>query len=911
MRNELTVFRRRAAVAVFIGSMCLCGAAQAQGPGFAAGHGGDRQRRRNPEARQRAVAKLAQAERERRAAAEVIARRRGLPIRGKYPGGGGFELAGFEGDMPLYRTTLNVNAGISTGANLLWPLPYGVTGAGFTVGVWDQAAIRTTHQEFGGRATVRDGVVELSAHATHVAGTIGAAGVDAAAKGMAPAAYVDCYDWNDYMSEMRSRGASYPGESGMIYISNHSYGYNVGWVDTGTPKYTWYGSGWTAAGYEDDFGKYNKIALDTDSLAYSLPYYLIFWAAGNDRANNPANSNSVALFPGGTEVSYDAALHPPGDGVYKNGFDTISYNGVAKNVLTVGAVSDAVSGGVRAPNLITSTLSFSSWGPTDDGRVKPDLVANGYKLKSTSPSADNDYASMSGTSMASPNAAGTAQLLVSYLATLFANTAMRASTLKALLIHTADDLGNPGPDYKFGWGLVNAKAAADLLAAYHTNAIARGIVEDRVTSTRKSVDIPFTWDGVSPIRATLCWTDPAGSYTTAHDSRVVRLVNNLDLRIIAPDSSVHQPWVMPFVGDWSVASCDYNATTGSNYTDNVEQVLIATPGVDGVYVARVTYAGTLTNEEQAFSLVISGGMAGGAAAPPTIVTSSPQSGSGTQHLTVVGDNLMFGADVFLRRFGQPNVKGASVEVQGDLLLADFNTTGMAEGWWHMTVANPDGRRAALYNAFVVGTWALWTEDFETADIAAKGWTVDVASGTNQWWLSTVKSVSPNRSMFSPGPDSTYDVALVSPPIPVPAAGNNFSLSFWHDYSFASNDGGVLEFSIDGGGWFDVTTAGSGTEFTQNGYDGSVSGTGQPNNRNPLVQLLGTRSAWTGGSGGFKQTVVAITDTAKYAGKSLRVRWRLGTNNDGMGDEGWYVDDIVFSGVGDPPDMTKGSIFSVH
>ncbi|NLC80757.1 MAG: S8 family serine peptidase, partial [Lentisphaerae bacterium] len=529
---------------------------------------------------------MASAERERRAAAEIIARRRGLPIRGKYPGGGGFELAGFEGDTPLYRTTLNRNAGISTAANLLWPLPYGVTGAGGTVGVWDEAAVRTTHQEFGGRVAVKDGVVELSAHSTHVAGTVGAAGADAAAKGMAPEAYVDCYDWNYDLSEMTSRGATYPGEPGMIYLSNHSYGYNAGWVYTETPAYTWYGSGTTAAGYEDDFGKYNDAAQEIDELAFGLPYYLMFWAAGNDRANNPANGSSVALSPGGVSVTYDSALHPAGDENYKGGFDTISYNALAKNVVTVGSVRDAVNNGLRSLSGATME-AYSSWGPADDGRIKPDLVANGYSLYSAVTNADNKYAYSSGTSMATPNAAGTAHLLTSHLAALFTNTAMRASTLKALLIHTADDLGNPGPDYRFGWGLVNARAAADLLAAYRTNAAARGVVEDRVTTARQSVDVPFVWDGAGPIRATLCWTDPAGGATTAHDSRDVRLVHNLDLRIIGPDSGVYQPWVMPFVGDWSVAACDYYATTGSNRTDNVEQVLIAAPGMAGTYTARV------------------------------------------------------------------------------------------------------------------------------------------------------------------------------------------------------------------------------------------------------------------------------------------------------------------------------------
>ena len=116
---------------------------------------------------------------------------------------------------------------------------------------------------------------------------------------------------------------------------------------------------------------------------------------------------------------------------------------------------------------------YSSWGPTDDGRIKPDLVANGYSLYSSYSSGTASYAYSSGTSMAAPNATGTAQLLLSLYTSMKPGEYMRASTLKGLLIHTADDLGTAGPDYKFGWGLVNAKAAADLICTAATNPASR------------------------------------------------------------------------------------------------------------------------------------------------------------------------------------------------------------------------------------------------------------------------------------------------------------------------------------------------------------------------------------------------------------------------------------------------------
>jgi hypothetical protein len=147
--------------------------------------------------------------------------------------------------------------------------------------------------------------------------------------------------------------------------------------------------------------------------------------------------------------------------------------------------------------------------------------------------------------------------------------------------------------------------------------------------------------------------------------------------------------------------------------------------------------------------------------------------------------------------------------------------------------------------------------------------------------------------------------VVSATIAVPANGSGFRLSFSHDYVFTTGDGGVLEFSLDGGDWYDAVGSGSGASFTANGYTSTIATTGQSSS-NPLTG----RSAWGGSSGGFKQVVVSLSDTAKYAGKGLRVRWRLGTNNS-TASTGWYIDDVVFSGAGDPSDMTKPTVFSVR
>jgi hypothetical protein len=99
----------------------------------------------------------------------------------------------------------------------------------------------------------RDGAGVVHDHSTHVVGTICAAGIDSLAKGMAPAVLVDSYDWNDDQGEMTMRGAAYPGEADKIKVSNHSYGMVAGWGYSGNPKFTWYGTGFTASAIEDDF----------------------------------------------------------------------------------------------------------------------------------------------------------------------------------------------------------------------------------------------------------------------------------------------------------------------------------------------------------------------------------------------------------------------------------------------------------------------------------------------------------------------------------------------------------------------------------------------------------------------------------------------------------------------------------
>jgi hypothetical protein len=520
------------------------------------------------------------------------------------------ELIEIRDGRPIYYSTDNENAAISTAANQVRTTsPYNVNGAGVTVGIWDGGSVRSSHQELSGRITLKDSSSAISDHSTHVAGTIGASGVQSLAKGMAPSIHIDSYDFSDDEAEMTSVAAATVGESSKLYLSNHSYGASTGWIygdllGLGANKWYWLATNGSITSQDADplFGQYSSGAKQWDDIVYNAPYYLPFKSSGNDR-NDDLSSGQQFIYNTGTWSSqnwvygyYNSSIHPGGDGSYKNGFDNISTSGNAKNIITVGAVNDAVSGGNRLLANAGMT-TFSSWGPADDGRIKPDVVANGYNLYSCIGTGDSTYDSMSGTSMSSPNACGSAALLVDLFDNYFPGLAMRASTLKGLIIHTADDLGRAGPDYEYGWGLMNTKDAADLLTDLK-NGNSHRLTEQKLDSTKLSHTVSLTSDGSSSVHITVCWTDPSGTAMTVLDSRSPILVNDLDLKITGPGGTYY-PYKLSYSSPSSLA------TTGENNIDNVEQVYIASPSA-GTYTVTVDYDGSLQNNEQWFSMLISG-----------------------------------------------------------------------------------------------------------------------------------------------------------------------------------------------------------------------------------------------------------------------------------------------------------------
>jgi hypothetical protein len=433
---------------------------------------------------------------------------------------------------------------------------------------------------------------------------------------MAPSVLIDCYEWNNDLAEMTSRAMSYPNEPGKIQASNHSYTIICGWEMgrfSGSYAPHWFGTyqrkDWRESDY---FGQYDSEVAQWDQLCYNAPYYLPVKASGNDRsgANNNAPADGTRFYyykVRGPNIQwwsklYDSATDPCDDGWDNGGFDTIALIGVAKNILTVGGVYDAVSGGVGDTSQAAMT-SFAGWGPTDDGRIKPDVVTNATGLYSSIANTDTSYDTYTGTSMAAPGAVGAAMLLVEHYGELFPGQAMRSSTLKALIIHTADDLGSPGPDYKFGWGLMNTHAAAEQITDHYDFPDANMIVEGLLDDVNAVAVHTFESGTGTPIKVTLCWTDPPAAALEELDHPTPRLLNDLDLRLTDPNgSTTYYPFVL------NPASPNDPATTGDNTLDNVEQVIILSPNVPGNYTAEVTYKAALTNGHQYYSLIVSGSL---------------------------------------------------------------------------------------------------------------------------------------------------------------------------------------------------------------------------------------------------------------------------------------------------------------
>ena len=506
----------------------------------------------------------------------IEAQRRNLPLQVVLDDGGFAELQRFtpEGN-PIYYRTWNVDAARSTRTDHLnngGSLGLNLNGQNMIGYVWDGGHARVSHQEYDGaggsnRVTVEDAATEggtqLNFHAAHVTGTVMASGVQANAKGMAPHARVRGYMWNNDIAEATSAAGN-----GML-LSNHSYGFRSDLVP------------------DQYFGAYIQESRDWDEVMHNAPFYLMVVAAGND-GNTNFNGNPL----GGNSA-----------------YDKLTGHSTSKNNLVVANAQDANidSNG----NLISVSInSSSSEGPTDDLRIKPDITGNGTGVYSTYQNSNTAYNSITGTSMASPNVMGSLLLLQQHYNNINGNF-MRSASLKGLALHTADDAGPSGPDAVYGWGLLNAKRAAETITSNGSGSI----IDERTLNSGETYSITVQSDGVNDLLASISWTDVPGTATSATNSSISRLVNDLDIRV-TKNSSTFSPY--------RLTSITTNGT-GDNDVDPYERVDVG--NASGSYTISVTHKGSLSGGSQAFTLIVTGATSGGggdtqAPSNPTNLTAS-------------------------------------------------------------------------------------------------------------------------------------------------------------------------------------------------------------------------------------------------------------------------------------------------
>jgi hypothetical protein len=377
---------------------------------------------------------------------------------------------------------------------------FAIEGAGARVAVVDDPV--ATHPEFGTRLKLMQTSAGL-VHGTHVAGTIAAAGTtDIRLRGMAPAAQIISFGSQTIAGGIAANLNAKQREQ--ADISNNSWGALV----------------LESLNNCNSYGNYAAFDREVDTIVYQEKYPLVF-AAGNDRNQETCLVSARAGF-------YSSP--PPSS---------------AKNLITVGAV-----------DIGNAISQFSSFGPTRDGRLKPDVVALGVDVLSTS--TRNSVATLSGTSMSAPAVTGLSALLIDRFRSKHGR-APAPELLRAFLLNTANDLGNPGPDYSYGYGIPDGVKAVKAIDEDHwrTGAISSG--------ETKEFDLELP-GGQPTLRVMLAWTDPPAPL-----GRTRQLMNDLDLKLVGPEGQTVQPMILDPLRP------EMDARSGENVLDNVEQVVVQVP----------------------------------------------------------------------------------------------------------------------------------------------------------------------------------------------------------------------------------------------------------------------------------------------------------------------------------------------
>lgn len=367
------------------------------------------------------------------------------------------------------------------------------------------------HIDFQGRVDVSTAGPSQGDHGDHVAGTIMGAGNLEPRNRGQAVAAFNFYQ--NYPNNINQAPANYANPARRVRVTSSSYsdGSNAG---------------------------YTSFARSLDQQMRQLPFLIHVFSSGN---------------AGTSDFGYGAGA---GWGNITGG------QKMGKNVLTVGNVDyrDALA-------------SSSSRGPATDGRIKPEVCAVGTNVTSTY--GGNTYATISGTSMACPGVAGVTAQLVGAYRSLNAGAEAPGALLKAVLMNTAEDLGNPGPDFRFGYGRINGLRAVRVLEG-------RTYFRDTLTQGQTRTFVVPAATGKKQLRVMLHWND----YEGAANARPA-LVNNLDLLGTAAGTSTPiQPWILDHRP--TVAQLNTAAVRGRDSINNTEQITIDNPSAAGGYSFTVS-----------------------------------------------------------------------------------------------------------------------------------------------------------------------------------------------------------------------------------------------------------------------------------------------------------------------------------
>ncbi|MHC4089699.1 MAG: S8 family serine peptidase, partial [Planctomycetota bacterium] len=680
-------------------------------------------------------------------------------------------------------SAVNDSNRVVTEANIVQAAPYGLDGSGVTVLVYDGGYALASHADFGGRLTVRDSS-GLSDHSTHVAGTIGGSGAASGGtyQGMAPGVI------------MQSYGFQYDGSGIFLYSnpgdieSDYSQAINTYGADLSNNSI---GTNTAPNGFPCDItGNYGVTSQLIDTIVrgdgsnplFAEPFRVV-WANGNERQTTRCGDQ----------------------------YNTTAPPACAKNHIAVGALNSNND----------SMTSFSSWGPADDGRLKPDVSAPGCQSNDdfgvTSTSSSGGYTVKCGTSMASPTVCGLSSLLLEDFRSQFSGQPdFRNSTLKAWLAHTAQDRGNTGPDYQFGYGSVRIQQAIDFMrsGAFVENSVSQG------SSYSRTVVVD---PGDPELKVTLAWDDVPGTPNVDP-----ALVNDLDLRVFSPTSTRHYPWTLNPASPSSAA-----VRTQEDHLNNIEQVLVDNPEA-GTWTIEV-FGYDVPDGPQSFSLVGDGAVTVGTNITfpnglPSFLT--PQAPEVIDvEVTSVGETTVPGSPTLYYRYsGGSFISSALTHVSGTLYQATLPAAGCtdtpeyyfsAQGSITGVVFQPAGAPAEVFTAEVGEFVTVFAENFETD----QGWSAVNLGATSGDWQRGVPVDDPGWA-YDPASDSDGSgqcyltqneigntdvdggaVRLISPTIDMSAGQITISYDY---YAYLTNTtGGVdlLLVEIDGndgaGPWIEI------------------------------------------------------------------------------------------------------------